>query len=289
MAGRRQRLRRLGAPARLLRHAVALSSHPTAGGGGRTGSDPIGRRWARGAKARFASCICSVAGPYYNVIHGQHYHDGPDRRRAPRRVEGQGASRWPDRVGGGRPADPERGATAGSRPGQTPPDDGDVRHLRGAWPRRSRPVPPPAVPPPDRVHAKAEAGVTRACIDTHALIWYLSRPKKLGRAATRRLREADAGRAEILVPAIVLIELTLLREAGRNVIGAPQVEALLAAQPAFQLQPLELPQAREFALLDSLPDPFDRLIVAAARSADAPLITADTLIDDSALVETIWD
>lgn len=131
--------------------------------------------------------------------------------------------------------------------------------------------------------------MTRACIDTHALVWYLSRPKKLGRGAARRLRDADAGRGEILVPAIVLVELTLLREAGRNLIGVPQVEALLAAQPAFQLQLLDLEQATEFALLDSLPDPFDRLIVAAARTADVPLISADSVIDESALVETIWD
>jgi len=131
--------------------------------------------------------------------------------------------------------------------------------------------------------------MTQACIDTHALVWHLSRPKRLGRAALRLLREAEAGRVEILVPAIVLIELTLLREAGRNVVGVPQVEALLAAQPAFQLQPLELTQASEFVLLESLADPFDRLVVAAARSAGAPLITADTLIDQSALVETIWD
>jgi PIN domain nuclease of toxin-antitoxin system len=129
----------------------------------------------------------------------------------------------------------------------------------------------------------------QACIDTHALAWYLSRPKRLGRAAARLLREADAGRTEILVPAIVLIELTLLREAGRNVVGGPQVEALLTAQPAFQLQPLEMTQVNEFVLLESLADPFDRLVVAAARSAGIPLITADTLIDESALVETIWD
>jgi len=129
----------------------------------------------------------------------------------------------------------------------------------------------------------------QACIDTHALIWYLSRPKRLGRAAARLLREADAGRAEILVPAIVLIELTLLRQAGRNVVGMPQVEALLAAQPAFKLQPLEMTQASEFVLLESLADPFDRLVVAAARGAGVPLITADMTIDQSALVETIWD
>lgn len=131
--------------------------------------------------------------------------------------------------------------------------------------------------------------MNQGCIDTHVLIWYLSRPKRLARAAARLLREADAGRAEILVPAIVLIELTLLREAGRNVVGVPQIEALLAAQPAFKLLPLEMTQASEFVLLESLADPFDRLIVAAARGAGVPLITADTTIDESALVETIWD
>jgi hypothetical protein len=55
---------------------------------------------------------------------------------------------------------------------------------------------------------------------------------------------------------VVLIELTLLREAGRNVVGVPQVGALLAAQPAFKLLPLEMTQASEFALLESLADPF---------------------------------
>ena len=129
----------------------------------------------------------------------------------------------------------------------------------------------------------------RACIDTHALVWYLSRPKRLGRAAARILREAAAGRAEIWIPAIVPIELTLLREAGRNVVGAPQIEACLAEQPAFVLQPLDLAQAIEFSMLDALEDPFDRMVVSAARAAKLPLVTADRSIEASALVEIIWN
>jgi PIN domain nuclease of toxin-antitoxin system len=131
--------------------------------------------------------------------------------------------------------------------------------------------------------------VRRACIDTHALVWYLSRPKRLGRSARSLLREADSGRVSVLVPAIVAIELSLLREAGRDIVGVPQLEALLAAQPAFRLLPLDLPQAREFALLQSVRDPFSRLILAAARTTGAPLITADATIHSSALVEAIWD
>ncbi len=128
----------------------------------------------------------------------------------------------------------------------------------------------------------------RACIDTHALVWHAARPKRLGRVAARWLREADAGRAEIVIPAIALIELTLLREAGRDVLGIQQVEALLASGP-FELQALDLAQTLEFAQLDTIADPFDRMIVAAARAAELPLITADGAIRASALVTTIWD
>jgi PIN domain nuclease of toxin-antitoxin system len=131
--------------------------------------------------------------------------------------------------------------------------------------------------------------VKRACVDTHALVWYLSRPKRLAGAARRLLREADLGQVSVLVPAIVAVELALLREAGRNTVGVPQLAALIAAQPAFALLPLDLPQATEFALLASIRDPFDRMIVAAARAVGAPLITADEDIHASALVEAVWD
>jgi PIN domain nuclease of toxin-antitoxin system len=131
--------------------------------------------------------------------------------------------------------------------------------------------------------------VKRVCIDTHALVWHLSRPRRLGRAAARWLRDADGGRAHVLVPAIVAIELTLLRQAGRNTVGIPQLEALVAAQPAFSVLPLDLAQAREFALLETVRDPFDRMLVAAARAAGIALVTADTAIRDSALVDIVWD
>lgn len=127
------------------------------------------------------------------------------------------------------------------------------------------------------------------CIDTHALVWHLSKPKRLGKSAARLLRDADRGRVSVLVPAIVGIELALLRGAGRKTVGVPQLEALIAAQPAFSVLPLDLLQTREFALLETLPDPFDRMIVAAARVAGTPLVTADMGIRESALVDVIWD
>lgn len=127
------------------------------------------------------------------------------------------------------------------------------------------------------------------CIDTHALIWHLSKPKQLGRSAVRLMRDADRGRVRVLVPSIVAIELSLLRGAGRKTVGVLQLEAVLAVQPGFAMLPLDLAQAKEFASLETLVDPFDRMIVAAARVAKASLLTADTAIHDSALVDVVWD
>jgi len=131
--------------------------------------------------------------------------------------------------------------------------------------------------------------VKRVCIDTHALIWYLSKPKRLGKGAARLLREVDRGRVTVLVPAIVGIELVLLRRDGRKTVGIPQLEALVTAQPGFTLFPLDLAQTRELALLESVDDPFDRMIIAAARSAGTGLVSADATIRESGLVDVVWE
>jgi PIN domain nuclease of toxin-antitoxin system len=111
----------------------------------------------------------------------------------------------------------------------------------------------------------------------------------MGREATRTTRDIDGGRAAAWIPAIVPVELALLRERGRTALSVTEFEATLARNPLVRLLPLDLGQAKEFALLPGLRDPFDRMIVAAARSVQLPLITADSDIADSGLVEVVWD
>lgn len=126
-------------------------------------------------------------------------------------------------------------------------------------------------------------------LDTHALIWHLSAPKRLGKAAHRIMTQVDQGKTLAIVPAIVAVELALLREAGRRVPGPPELQALLQNHPSFRLLPIDLIQATEFMLLGSLRDPFDRLVVAAARVSSASLLTADERITHSSLIKIIWD
>ena len=126
-------------------------------------------------------------------------------------------------------------------------------------------------------------------IDTHAFIWHVSRPKRLGRRARLALSDVDGGRAQCWVPAAVAVEICLLREVRRIPLGLTEVEATMRDNPAFRPLPIDFSQVMQFALLTSLNDLFDRLIVAAARALDCSLITADTGISESELVDVIWD
>lgn len=126
-------------------------------------------------------------------------------------------------------------------------------------------------------------------LDTHAFVWWAQRPTRLGRGARRALRAVDAAQARAYVPAVVGVELSLLQEAGRRVPTVAELGAATERNSEVRILSLDLRQATEFALLSSLDDPFDRLIVAAARALARPLITGDSRIAESGLVEVVWD
>jgi PIN domain nuclease of toxin-antitoxin system len=126
-------------------------------------------------------------------------------------------------------------------------------------------------------------------LDTHALVWYVTRPSRIGKGATKALRAVEAGRALAWLPAILPIEIALLHERGRTGLGLPELAATLERCPGMKLWPLDLTQAREFVALRSIRDPFDRLIVSAARAARCPLVSCDEALSRSGLVEILWD
>jgi len=80
----------------------------------------------------------------------------------------------------------------------------------------------------------------------------------------------------------------LLRELGRTVVGLPEVRGLIE-QGSLSFLPLDLDQLDEFAALSSIRDPFDRLIVAAARQMGAALITRDESLAEAGLVSVVWN
>ncbi len=125
-------------------------------------------------------------------------------------------------------------------------------------------------------------------LDTHACVYALTAPGRLGKAARRALRQVEAGRAIAWIPAAVVAEIVLLRELGRTRIGLPELKTAVEHAASFRFLALDLRQLDEFAALTGIRDPFDRLILSACRAVDAKLITKDEALRESGLVGTLW-
>lgn len=124
--------------------------------------------------------------------------------------------------------------------------------------------------------------------DTHALVWHLTDRRRLGRAAERALRSADAARSLCYVSAISLVEISLLYEKGRLRVGLPRFLETLAGHAGYAVLALDMEQAMAFASFPAIRDPMDRLILAAARATGSRLVSADGALDGQG-VERIWD
>jgi PIN domain nuclease of toxin-antitoxin system len=124
--------------------------------------------------------------------------------------------------------------------------------------------------------------------DTHAIVWLLAAPRKLGRKAARAFAGADEGRSLCLVPAIVLVEVALLRERGRVKVGPADLLRAVRGRPGYAVLALDADQAIEFGALGGVKDPMDRMVLAAARVARARLISGDSVFDGFE-VERVWD
>jgi len=85
-------------------------------------------------------------------------------------------------------------------------------------------------------------------------------------------------------------EVSLLARAGRVVLhrSVRQFFDDLFSNPAYQPHELDAAQVFDADELRFTRDPFDGLIVAAARALKVPLLTRDTLIRESAVVTVLW-
>lgn len=132
--------------------------------------------------------------------------------------------------------------------------------------------------------------MTEYLIDTHALLWHLHAPRRLG-AAGEALARIDAGEGRAWIPAVVIAEALMVAE--RRRIAGLALEALLAqfeslrGSDNYRLSPLTVDRVLRTPRLSAIPDIFDRLIAAEAVERNVPLLTRDPVIRDSQLVTTV--
>lgn len=127
-------------------------------------------------------------------------------------------------------------------------------------------------------------------LDTHAWVWWVSKPEKLSRrqrSAIDRARKRSDG--ALILSVISAWEVALLVQGGRLRLPV-QLEAWLEdamSVPGLEVAPLTVPVMAAAARMAGLRDPADMLIVATALHHGAPLLTNDSRILDSGLVQVI--
>lgn len=128
----------------------------------------------------------------------------------------------------------------------------------------------------------------RFVLDTHALWWYLTSPRRLPPAAQAVFRLGETGNATLVIPAIVVAELHFLSAK----LGDPRSPARLLEQlrcvDGVELSELGRPQLERLAELSEIPEMHDRLIAAEAVAQGASVVTRDSELAASPSIETVW-
>jgi PIN domain nuclease of toxin-antitoxin system len=131
----------------------------------------------------------------------------------------------------------------------------------------------------------------RVVADSHAVVWYVQGSKRLSARAAQVLEEAEAEQV-LEVSVATFIDLWYVSQP-TEAISSEQLAALkerLVSSEAVTVEPVTVDVADATMNIPRtvLADPWDRLIVATAISPRVPLVTRDSEIRLSGLVETIW-
>ena len=115
--------------------------------------------------------------------------------------------------------------------------------------------------------------MSRILLDTHLLLWAVAEPKKLPPTARSRIEGAD-----VFVSAASIWEVSIKAALGK--LAADPAELLAELEPAgFTLLPVTGEHAAAVARLPAVhPDPFDRMLVAQAKTEPLVLLTNDTVL-----------
>ena len=128
-------------------------------------------------------------------------------------------------------------------------------------------------------------------LDTHAWIWFASKPETLSKKARKAL-DAAVNDKNVLISSISVWEVALLVKNKRLKLSMDVLDWIAKSEnlPFIQFIPVSNSIAVKSVNLPPPlhPDPADRIIIATALSIGAPLVTKDKKIAAYSHVKTIW-
>jgi len=128
----------------------------------------------------------------------------------------------------------------------------------------------------------------RLLLDTHALIWAVQSPERLGRDARAALTASDA---EVYASHVSLWEMAIKRGTGKlDQLDRKAADWFEHFVPRSGLRQLPI-AAGHLGAVEDLPrlhnDPFDRLLVAQAHQGGMTMVTLDSHVSQYD-IEVIW-
>lgn len=125
-------------------------------------------------------------------------------------------------------------------------------------------------------------------LDTHTLVWFLEASPRLSVRARTAISDPSS---QLVIPSIVLVEITFLYSKKRIATSVGEIRRRLLATSNSVVYPLD---EQVVALVPTGLEIHDAIIVATALvyrdvlRQDANVITKDRAIKDSGLVEVLW-
>lgn len=125
-------------------------------------------------------------------------------------------------------------------------------------------------------------------VDTHALIWYMTNDKKLGKQASRIFSAAEMGETQLVISAITLAELYWMNKKHQIFKDFGQTYRQLRSNPQYQFHPFTADDVLDFDQNAAVPEMHDRIIAGLARRLGVTLVTLDPSIMAANVVRVIW-
>lgn len=124
-------------------------------------------------------------------------------------------------------------------------------------------------------------------LDTTVFVWSLKEPERLSKKAFEVLEDSTH---EAFLSAVSSWEIVIKAAIGKLRLPKEAAQFIAEALTRFSIQPLSITHAHSFAvgeLASHHRDPFDRMLVAQARSEKMVLMTTDAAIQKYP-VEILW-
>ena len=131
----------------------------------------------------------------------------------------------------------------------------------------------------------------RVVADSHTIFWFTTGSPLLSGGAKIALDEAESAEG-IVVSVATLIGLWYVTQTTQAVTAEAleRLDRRMQALSTVDLHPVDEAVAKAYMSIarSMMRDPWDRFIVATARTLNLALVTRDDMIRESGLIETIW-